>query len=82
MPILPNRLAFPEHVPSGKHIVYENDEELYEQLKSIILSWPDSYRNLSRDVKRYDWSNMAPVYDQVMETNPCQNQEIQNLRST
>jgi glycosyltransferase involved in cell wall biosynthesis len=36
VPLLPNRLAFPEHI-EGANYFYDTDEELYERLKEWIL---------------------------------------------
>lgn len=64
-PLLPNRLAYPEHIPDQYKsiMLYENDLELYTKLKSMILtdlpvidySW----------IKRYDWATVAEQYDRA-----------------
>lgn len=64
-PILPQRLAYPEHLPAtlkDQHY-YEHPEEFYQKVKSILIkSDRESRQNF---VARYDWSNLAPTYDQT-----------------
>lgn len=70
-PLLPDRLAFPEHIPPpmrSEHL-YANDFELLPRLLQILSkinqSGPNtSYRNF---VAHYDWRILAPDYDQRME---------------
>ena len=70
-PILPKRLAYPEHIPDQFHDnhFYNDDDEFYEILKKTVLTFEvskfdDSLKNF---VARYDWSNLAPVYDDSFE---------------
>lgn len=70
-PILPDRLAYPEHIPAPlqkKHL-YQNTEELVQKLRSTIRSVEEiradkSYPNF---VGHYDWSILAPQYDGFFE---------------
>jgi glycosyltransferase involved in cell wall biosynthesis len=70
-PILPNRLAYPEHIPKNVHPTqfYNNEEELYNKLKFAVLNTKKliSSESLRSFVARYDWSNLAPVYDSTFE---------------
>lgn len=70
-PILPNRLAYPEHIPENVHSnhFYNNDEALFKKLKHIILNIKEhQYSNkLKKFVTRYDWGNLAPLYDSTFE---------------
>jgi glycosyltransferase involved in cell wall biosynthesis len=71
-PILPNRLAFPEHLPSDaaerKHVYYTTFEELVQQIKGAVAHISEIRRNqVSRHVKRYDWQNMASAYDAIFD---------------
>ena len=66
-PILPNRLAYPEHIPKNEfqNYFYKNDDELYDKLQKAILfikkgKSPESLQNF---VAQYDWSKLASVYD-------------------
>ncbi len=69
-PILPDRLAYPEHIPTALHEahLYQRDEQCYQILKNKILNI-DKIRHKScyHFVSRYDWSNLASKYDQVLE---------------
>ena len=69
-PLLPFRLAYPEHIPRRLHqdYFYHSEEELYTKLKYLLnntteLKQPNTYKNF---VARYDWSNLAPHYDEVL----------------
>ena len=69
LPLLPQRLAYPEHVPPKRfpECFYETEEELYAKLKKN-LQHPATLRQLSplRElVSRYDWRNLASVYDDL-----------------
>jgi len=69
MPILPKRLAYPEHIPSHLHTdyFYTNEEEFYQLLKKSIQNIA-KVRGLATQsfVVGYDWLNLAPVYDDRM----------------
>ncbi len=67
-PILPKRLSYPEHIPEEYHDIYlyQNENELFEKLKTAIHKIHDIRVNKQyRDfVAQYDWSNLAPRYDE------------------
>lgn len=68
-PLLPNRLAYPEHVPEeirGNHIYEEGD--LYFQLKSAIEDIPVLRESsIQPFVTKYDWRKMIRDYDEKLE---------------
>ncbi|MCR9288916.1 MAG: DUF3524 domain-containing protein [Bacteroidetes bacterium] len=70
-PLLPKRLAFPEHIPTQFHDThyYHSDEDFYQKLKKIILKFqqPHKLQIFQNFVAKYDWSTLAPEYDKVME---------------
>ena len=70
-PLLPARLAYPEHLPIELHIehLYHSDEELYQKLRSFVVNFkkPMRSKRLQNFVARYDWSNLAPHYDTLLE---------------
>ncbi|MFK8101190.1 MAG: DUF3524 domain-containing protein [Saprospiraceae bacterium] len=70
-PLLPHRLAYPEHIPSAFHSqhLYENSAAYYTQLKSAILSVEEIRKSIfvQNFVKHYDWSILAPTYDQSLQ---------------
>jgi hypothetical protein len=65
-PLLPDRLAYPEHIPveKRKDHIYRDEPELSRMLKDRILNIEKTRRTETRGfVDRYDWSVMAPRYD-------------------
>ena len=70
-PILPNRLAYPEHIPRAfhKNYLYETKTALYQRLKFAIINI-DKIRasNLVQNfVAQYDWSKLASGYDRALQ---------------
>ncbi|MFK7810130.1 MAG: DUF3524 domain-containing protein [Saprospiraceae bacterium] len=67
IPLLPNRLAYPEHLPqvTKSEYLYEGVDDFYTNLKQVILNFESnsSTDNLRQLVKRYNWCNLAPQYD-------------------
>ncbi|MEM9024217.1 MAG: DUF3524 domain-containing protein [Bacteroidota bacterium] len=69
-PLLPNRLAFPEHVPQEHRaaMLYDNQEALVRKLIGAIGQWRTlSTRAVQEKVWRYDWSQVIPAYDRALE---------------
>jgi glycosyltransferase involved in cell wall biosynthesis len=68
-PLLPNRLAYPEHLPKQHQAscLYENDDELSMKLKELLLNNIAPAPALRQTVSQYDWDNMAPAYDDYFE---------------
>lgn len=70
-PVLPHRLAFPEHLPPAlqAQCLYRTPDELYEKTKSALLSrhLSKACQEISDFVARYDWSILASVYDRALE---------------
>lgn len=69
-PILPRRLAYPEHLPGAMHQAhfYEGEKDFYGMLKAVLNDWQmgQSFNGNSL-VKHYDWGRMAPLYDERFE---------------
>ncbi len=72
-PILPNRLAYPEHIPSEANTrhFYESDEELYQ----LVLTQMNSRQyvaasegDFSSWVAQYDWEQLIAKYDAAFES--------------
>ena len=61
-PLLPNRLAYPEHLPLSDDMFYNNFEELCIRLKNLIVNFQDLY-NVSRYIRKYDWTILIDKYD-------------------
>ena len=66
--LLPDRLAYPEHVPAGEtaRFLYRGDESLVDRLRGLLCQ-PDPGGSLRGFVGRYDWERLAPVYDDFFE---------------
>ena len=68
--LLPERLAYPEHVPPGEsaRFLYRDNECLADRLRPLLA---DPVRcaagSLGEFVRRYDWEQLAPVYDDFFE---------------
>lgn len=60
-PILPKRLAYPEHFPQS--YFFENDEELYTMLKEGLLNTQEMDKEVIKKIRGYSWEIMAPIYD-------------------
>ena len=69
-PLLPKRLAYPEHIPENCHdrFFYDGFDDLVARLEKLILNI-DQVRqeNIQPFVSRYDWQTMAPIYDDLFE---------------
>lgn len=67
-PIVPKRLAFPEHIPEELHyeFVYNNQADLIEKLEYAITNPTQIIeRDISMFTKNYKWEQTAPVYDKL-----------------
>ena len=68
-PILPKRLAYPEHLPAemhGQHF-YENKKGFYEILKRAVIGFENARRfSGSNYVAKYDWPEMIKEYDLLL----------------
>lgn len=69
-PILPRRLSYPELIPARYHpqCLYDDLNGLMARLRHAILH-PEEVRalNLQPDMARFDWQQLAPVYDRWLE---------------
>jgi len=68
-PILPNRLAYPEHIPKTRHhrFFYQSEEAFYQLLKKAILNIDQIRQETTQNfVKHYDWRTLAPIYDNTL----------------
>jgi len=65
-PILPNRLAYPEHIPLAlqQNHLYENETDLYQLLVKTVGNIAEIRQNNYKDfVAQYDWSTLVESYD-------------------
>ena len=67
-PLLPQRLAYPEHVPQGLHpqCFYTDFDDLVRRLVRVCKSWPaEPVSEIRHHVADYAWEHMAPRYDEL-----------------
>lgn len=70
VPLLPNRLAYPEHlsVKNNPANFYREEKDFYDALKKIVLEFNNSVgRNSFYDVRRYDWEVGISSYESTFE---------------
>ncbi|MBT8198483.1 MAG: DUF3524 domain-containing protein, partial [Acidimicrobiia bacterium] len=67
-PLLPNRLVYPERIPSSCHdaVLYEPGE-LGDRLTSILSAVPAVPDALAAEIAASDWANVARMYDDRLE---------------
>lgn len=69
-PLLPDRLAFPGHIPEALRPLhlYPGTQPLAPRLASLLKD-PNTIRQTRTEhlVSRYDWGILAPQYDQMLE---------------
>ena len=67
VPLLPNRLSYPEIVPARWHeaVLYE-ESELRDRLRAVLTDLPAAragIQGLAASMRRFDWSVVATRYD-------------------
>jgi|YNPNPStandDraft_1061719.scaffolds.fasta_scaffold07739_2 glycosyltransferase involved in cell wall biosynthesis len=67
LPLLPNRLSYPELIPAPYHTLclYDNFDGLVAHLKEALAN-PSPPAALRQWVAQFDWSVQAPLYDALM----------------
>ena len=66
LPLLPDRLAYPEHLPAAWHdtCLYRSPAELPARLSQWLRGdYPRPGTALREGVEGYDWAQLAPRYD-------------------
>ena len=66
--MLPNRLSYPELLPTEFHKMHlYGDEKELDMMIENSLKNINKIRNISlaQYFKRFDWKSMAPTYDQL-----------------
>jgi glycosyltransferase involved in cell wall biosynthesis len=71
IPVLPQRLAYPEHLPDQLKDEYmaNNDKEWYELLKDVVKNYEIHAKNtavLRQFVARYDWKAQSTGYAEML----------------
>jgi glycosyltransferase involved in cell wall biosynthesis len=70
-PLLPRRLAYPEHLPAALQgrFLYDDFDDLLERLREMLSNPPvRETAALNAHVGRYDWGELAGRYDDLFET--------------
>ncbi len=69
-PLLPRRLAYPDHIPHELHAryFYEDSADLQGKLEGLLRDRGASPPPPADFVERYDWRQMATVYDDFFES--------------
>ncbi len=71
-PLLPKRLAYPEHIDTSLHEThfYSSQNELYQKTKKVLDYFPHSIQNKSykEKIKNYDWLILLPIYERTFES--------------
>ena len=71
-PVLPNRLVYPEHIPPRHRdrCLYDDAEQLVERVAWVLEHSAEAdaiAAELSKAMAAYDWSAVAPRYDETLE---------------
>lgn len=66
-PLLPDRLAYPEHLPADRHAryLYADDRALTERLREMLEKPEAVDESLPAHVARYDWQKQIEEYDEL-----------------
>ena len=70
VPILPNRLSYPEILPPEHHAacLYDGPDDLVAKLRAAIEGLPAlKARDFRSVAAQYDWQYRAPIYDMTLE---------------
>lgn len=69
-PLLPNRLSYPELLPGDCHdaCLYESVKDLETRLRRSLLDVEETRRfTIQEQMDQFDWRQMAPRYDRLLE---------------
>lgn len=68
-PLLPRRLAYPEHLPVAMHdrFLYDDFDDLLARLREMLKSPIRETGKLHSHVAHYDWRQLAGRYDNLFE---------------
>jgi len=71
-PLLPNRLAYPEHIDKNDHIqhFYKNNVQFVDILEKRIKNFKKhTQHSYASYVKKYDWQECVNKYDLILKKN-------------
>jgi len=68
-PLLPRRLAYPEHLPASLHdrFLYDDFDELLGRMRVLLENPTQEAEALHSHVARYDWGELIERYDDCLE---------------
>lgn len=68
-PLLPNRLAYPEHLPPSlqDRYLYDSSDDLVNRLRTQLSSPMQETAALQAHVARYDWGELIGRYDDLLD---------------
>ena len=71
IPLLPDRLAYPEIIPQRFHnrVLYQNTDQLVEKLIRRLIdpsAFDDLRRGLSKEMGKFAWENIIGRYDEEL----------------
>ena len=68
-PLLPDRLAYPEHLPAHTHAryLYADDQALKERLREMLEKPETVDESLPGHAARYDWQEQIAKYDDLFD---------------
>ena len=68
-PLLPRRLAYPEHLPAAfrDRLLYDDFDALLVQLRQALIRPAGPFPQLRAHVARYDWGSLVSDYDRLFE---------------
>lgn len=69
VPLLPRRLAYPEHLPKNlqERYLYDDFDDLLNRLRGLLCDPLGPAKELRAHVAGYDWGELAGVYDDLFE---------------
>jgi len=69
IPLLPRRLAYPEHLPEALHgrFLYDDCDDLLQRMRSMLKAPIRTTTELQAHVARYDWGKLVGTYDDLFE---------------
>jgi glycosyltransferase involved in cell wall biosynthesis len=72
LPLLPDRLSYPEIMPQSLHsrVLYRNKKDLEDKLTDMLVNFQTYLplrKILCRDMEKFSWERMIGQYDQALE---------------
>lgn len=66
-PLLPRRLAYPEHVPESLHeyFLYDDYDDLLRRMRRVLENPVRSTTELQAHIAQYDWGELVRSYDDL-----------------